>query len=132
MSAHLLHYRAWHGTLGHPAKSIWPIARVGLAALLRRRLFWVVYAAALLVFLMFFFGSFLLDWAETMVPATPIKIGKLQAEPERIMPVIRQGLRLLNGSQETFMVFFIYQGSMVMVALTLAGAILVGNDFTNR
>src|SRR4051794_32226450 len=120
MSAQLLHYRSWHGTLGSPARGIWPIARVGLAALLRRRLFWVLYAAALLLFLMFFFGSFLLDWAETMLPATPIKIGKLQTEPERIVPVIRQGLRVLSGSQETFMYFFIYQGSMVMVALTLA------------
>jgi ABC-2 type transport system permease protein len=84
------------------------------------------------LFLMFFFGSYLLDWAETMMPTTPIKIGKLTTEPERIVPVIRQGLRVLNGSQETFMYFFIYQGSMVMVALTLAGSVLVGNDFTNR
>ncbi len=98
----------------------------------RRRLFWVLYGVGLLLFFMFFFGTYLLDWAETMLPTTPIKIGKISAEPERIVPVLRQGLRVLNGSQETFMYFFIYQGSMVMVVLTLAGSVLVGNDFTNR
>jgi ABC-2 type transport system permease protein len=128
----LLHYRAWQGTCGRPLWSIWPVARVALGTLFRRRLFWVLYAAGLLLFLMFFFGTFLLDWVETMLPTTPIKIGKLSTEPERIVPILRQGLRVLNGSQETFMYFFIYQGSMVMVVLALAGAVLVGNDFTNR
>lgn len=132
MTVQLLHYRAWKGTFERPLWSVWPIARVALGTLLRRRIFWVLYAAGLLLFLMFFFGSYLLDWAETMLPTTPIKIGKISAEPERLVPVLRQGLRVLNGSQETFMYFFIYQGSMVMVALTLAGAVLVGNDFTNR
>jgi hypothetical protein len=132
MSVQLLHYRAWTGTCHRPVWSIWPVARVALGMLLRRRLFWLLYAAGMLLFLMFFFGAYLLDWAETMLPTTPIKIGKLSTEPERIMPVLRQGLRILNGSQETFMYFFLYQGAVVMVALTLAGAVLVGNDFTNR
>jgi ABC-2 type transport system permease protein len=132
MSVQLLHYRAWQGTFRRPLWGIWPIARVALGTLLRRRLFWVLYAVGLLLFSMFFFGTYLLDWFETVLPATPIKIGKISAEPERIVPVLRQGLRVLNGSQETFMYFFIYQGTMVMVLLTLAGAVLVGNDFTNR
>ncbi|HWY86246.1 MAG TPA: ABC transporter permease subunit [Gemmataceae bacterium] len=132
MSLQLLHYRAWQGTFGRPLWSVWPIARVALATLFRRRLFWVLYAAGLLLFLMFFFGAYLLDWVETMLPATPIKIGKLSTEPERIVPILRQGLRILNGSQETFMYFFIYQSSMVMVVLTLAGSVLVGDDFTHR
>src|SRR5207253_10303751 len=122
MSVQLLHYRAWHGALGRPIWGIWPIARVALAALLRRRLFWVLYAAGRLLFLMFFFGAYLLDWAETMLPRTPIKIGKLSTDPEGIVSVLRQGLRVLNGSQETCMYFFFYQGSMVMIALALAGS----------
>ena len=132
MTIQLLHYRAWQGSFKRPLWAIWPIARVALGTLWRRRLFWALYAAGLLLFLMFFFGAYLLDWAETMLPASPIKIGKLSTEPERIVPILRQGLRVLNGSQETFMYFFIYQGSMVMVALTLAGAVLIGNDFNNR
>ncbi len=132
MSIQLLHYRAWQGTFRRPLWGIWPIARVALGTLLRRRLFWVLYAASLLIFMMFFFGSFLLDWAATMLPATPVKIGNMSVEWERINQLMRQILRVLNGSQETFMYFFIYQGTMVMVLLTLAGAVLVGNDFTNR
>jgi ABC-2 type transport system permease protein len=132
MSVQLLHYRAWKGTFERPLWSIWPIARVALGSLLRRRLFWVLYAAGLLLFLMFFFGAFLLDWVETMLPTTPIRIGKLSTDSERIVPLLRQGLRILNGSQETFMYFFIYQGLMVMITLALAGSVLIGNDFTNR
>lgn len=132
MSVRLLQYRAWQGALGRPIRGIWPIARVALGTLLRRRFFWVLYAAGMLLFFMFFFGAYLLDWAETMLPTTPIKIGKLSADPARIVPVLRSGLRVLNGSQETYMYFFIYQGAMLMVVLTLAGSVLVGNDYTNR
>src|SRR5262249_37338814 len=132
MSVQLLHYRPWHGSVRSPFWGIWPIARVALGSLLRRRTFWVLYAAGLLQFMMFVCGSFLLDWIEAMTPATPIQIGKLQTDSERIVPVLRRGLRVLNGSQETFTYFFIYQGSMVMIVLALAGAVLVGNDFTNR
>jgi ABC-2 type transport system permease protein len=132
MSVQLLHYRTWQGTFARPIWSIWPIARVALGTLLRRRFFWVLYAAGMLLFFMFFFGAYLLDWTETMLPTTPIKIGRLSAEPSRIVPILRQGLRVLNGSQETFMYFYIYQGTMLMVVLTLAGSVLVGNDFANR
>lgn len=132
MAGSILHYRAWQGQFHSPMWSVWPIARVALAALLRRKLFWLVYAAGLLLFLMFFFGTYLLDWAETQVPSQPIRIGKLNADPERIMRSLRQGLRVLNGSQETFLYFFVYQGTMVMIVLALAGSVLVGSDFTNR
>jgi ABC-type transport system involved in multi-copper enzyme maturation permease subunit len=132
MNAQLLHYRSWHGAFRRPLHAVWPIARVALALLLRRRLFWVLYGFALLLFLMFFFGSFLLDWAETQVAATPIQVGRLRADPERSARFIRQGLRILAGSQETFAYFFTYQGAMLIVILALAGSTLVGNDFTQR
>lgn len=132
MSATLLHYRAWQGSWRRPAWSIWPIARVALGMLLRRKLFWVLYGFAMLLFLMFFFGSFLLDWAETQLAAAPIQIGNLKTDPERAVRFVRQGLRVLNGSQETFAYFFGYQGAMVLIILALAGALLIGNDFTFR
>src|SRR5262249_39683780 len=128
----LLYYRAWRGQFRSPAWGIWPIARVGLGLLFRRRLFWFLYVLGLLIFLLFFFGSYLLDWVETQVPATPIQIGRFQAEPDRIVRTLRQGLRVLNGSNETFAYFFLYQGLIVKVVLTLAGAVLVGNDYTYR
>jgi hypothetical protein len=130
MATSLLHYRAWHGHYRRPVCSAWPIARVALEMLLRRRLFWVLYAAGLLIFLMFFFGSYLLDWAETQIASTPIQVGRFKTEPERMVRLFRDGLRVLSGSQETFAYFFLYQGIMLMVVLALAGSVLVGNDFT--
>lgn len=132
MTASLLHYRAWQGPWRSPAWTIWPIARTALGMLLRRRLFWVLYGFALLLFLMFFFGSFLLDWAETQLAAAPIQIGRLKTDPQRTVQFLRQGMRVLNGSQDTFSYFFSYQGAMVLIILALAGSILVGNDFTFR
>ncbi len=132
MSVSLLHYREWHGQLRRPLWAIWPIARVALTMIFRRRLFWAMYAAGLLLFLMFFFGTFLLDWVESQVPVRAIQVGNFKAEPDRIVQMVRQGLQVLNGSQHTFAYFFIYQGTMVMVMLALAGSALVGTDFTNR
>src|SRR5262245_10887983 len=129
MGVSLLHYRAWRGEFRPPAASVWPVARVALGMLFRRKLFWFLYAQGLLIFLLFFFGQYLLDWAETRIPSTPIQLGQFRAEPDRLIRLLRQGLRLLNGSQETFRDFFAYQGSMVMVVLALAGSVLVGNDF---
>jgi hypothetical protein len=132
MSAGLLRYREWHGRFRGPFWSVWPVARVALGMVLRRRLFWAIYAFGLLLFLMFFFGSLLLDWLETQLPVAPIQVGNFRAEPDRLVGLVRQGLRILNGSQETFAYFFVYQGSVVMVMLALAGSVLVGNDFTYR
>lgn len=132
MSSGLLHYREWHGQFRRAGWSLWPIARVALATIFRRKLFWVLYAFSLLIFLMFFFGNLLLDWIESLIPATPIQVGKFRANPERIAQMVRDGLRVLNGSQETFAIFYFYQSSMVMIVLALAGSVLVGNDFTHR
>jgi len=100
--------------------------------LLRRRLFWLLYFFALLLFLMFFFGSFLLAWVETQLGEAPIQVGRLRTDPERALRLLRSGMRVLNGSQETFSYFFSYQGPMVVVVLALAGAVIVANDFTLR
>ncbi len=131
MSIELLHYREWKQEFRSSASSVWPIARVALGAVLRRRLFWLLYAASLLVFLMFFFGSFLLDWARTQLPTNPIQFGNMRIKTERIIQAFERALLVLNGSQETFAYFFVYQGTMVMVMLALAGSVIVGNDFTH-
>jgi ABC-2 type transport system permease protein len=131
MSASLLHYRGWQGQFRGPMASVWPIARVALATLLRRRMFWVLYAFSLLLFLMFFFGSFLLDWIESQMPSN-IQVGAFRPEPEVLIRAIRNALRVLNGSRDTFAYFFIFQATMVVVTLALAGAVMVGSDFTER
>jgi hypothetical protein len=129
MGVNLLYYRPWRGWFRRPAFSAWPIARVALRMLLRRRLFWVLYGLGLLIFLMFFFGQFLLDWLETQIPSEPIRIGRLRIASERLIAQVRRAISFLSGNQDTFRYFFAYQGSMLMVMLTLAGSVLVGNDF---
>jgi ABC-2 type transport system permease protein len=131
---HLLHYRPWRGTFHSAAWGVWPIARVALGTLLRRKLFWWLYGFSLLVFLMFFFGSYLLAWAETQIPQQPVevKVGQQSqaVETDRMLRSVRDSMKVLNGSQDTFAYFFRYQGLMVMVVLSLAGSVLVGNDIT--
>jgi ABC-2 type transport system permease protein len=130
-TVNLLHYREWHGRLRGAWASVWPIGRVALGTLLRRKLFWALYAVTLLLFLMFFFGTFLLNWLETQLTG-PIQIGNFKADPDRVMLTVRQALQVLQGNHQTFAYFFIYQGSAVMVVLAFAGAVLVGNDITHR
>ncbi|MSQ95023.1 MAG: hypothetical protein EXR98_10775 [Gemmataceae bacterium] len=125
----LLHYRSWQGTFHSSWWAVWPIARVALGTLLRRKLFWTLYSFGLLLFLMFFFGAFLLAWAESQMAVSGPQLGKM-GDPGRMMRGIRSALRILNGSQDTFQYFFAYQGGIVVVMLALAGSILIGNDFT--
>lgn len=116
MEPSLLHYRPWRGTLRPAAWSAWPIARIGLAVMIRRKLFWGLYALGLLFFCMFFFGQYLLAYAET------------QNLPRFLVLQSRQGLHL-DGSGMMYATFFRFQASMVIVILALAGSLLVGNDF---
>jgi hypothetical protein len=131
----LLHYRPWRGAFRGPAWGVWPIARVALGAVLQRKMFWWLYGFSLLVFLMFFFGSYLLAWAETQIPEKPVQVQvgqqKQQLETDRMLQSVRQSMKVLNGSSDTFAYFFRYQGLMVMVVLSLAGSVLVGNDITH-
>ncbi len=128
MAASLLHYRPWRGQFRGAAFSVWPIARVSLWTIFRRKLFWALYALALLIFFMFFFGQYLLAWAETQTTEETVRIGVVRAEPGRLIHMLREVLRL-NGTGYTYRNFFWYQGYMVMIVLALAGSILVGNDF---
>ena len=106
----------------------WPVARVSLVQLFRRRLFWALYALALLVFLMFFFGQYLMSWASTQFEESSVRVGFVAVNPRRLVAVFSKALKL-NGSAETFRNFFSFEAYNVMVMLALAGAVLVGNDF---
>jgi len=132
MTAPLLHYRAWQGEFRRPICSVWPIARVALCVLLRRKLFWVLYSFAMLLFLMFFFGYYLFAWAESRPELAKIQIGKANPSQQQVQEFFRKTRGILNGGQDTFSVFFSYQGAMVIVTLALAGSTLVGGDFASR
>jgi ABC-type transport system involved in multi-copper enzyme maturation permease subunit len=116
---------AWGLVVRWPA---WPIARVSLSMLFRRRLFWAMYALALMVFLLFFFGQYIMAWAASQIDEQSVRVGGLgRANPQWLIRFFRDFLKL-NGSAATFRNFFWYEGYNVMVVLALAGSILVGND----
>lgn len=127
----LLHYRSWQGAFHSPWWSVWPIARVSLGMLFRRKLFWTMYAFGMLLFLMFFFGAYLLAWAQSQLTVSAQQLGGM-GNPARMMERIRAALSILNGSRDTFQYFFAYQGGVVVITLSLVGSLLVGNDFTFR
>jgi hypothetical protein len=123
-----LHYRPWQGSFRRPAAAIWPMARVALSMIFRRRIYWIFYALSLTIFFMFFFGQYLLAWAETQTAEVHVNVGFIRTEPGRLIGLLRDALKL-NGSAETYRNFFWWQGYMVMIVLALAGSILIGNDF---
>ncbi|HEV3256761.1 MAG TPA: ABC transporter permease subunit [Gemmataceae bacterium] len=126
-SAGLLHYRPWRGEFRPPFVSAWPIARIALRMMFRRKLYWAMYALGLMMFLLFFFGQYLLAWAETQGGETSVPVMGLREDPKKIVHILRTILKL-NGTGETYGNFFWYQGYLVMVVLALAGSLLVGND----
>jgi ABC-type transport system involved in multi-copper enzyme maturation permease subunit len=127
MGVELLHYRPWRGELRPPLASVWPIARVSLSIMFRRKLFWVLYVLGLSIFLLYFFGQFLLAWAATQLNESNVPVMGFRPNPAQLVEFIRNSLKL-NGSGETYANYFWFQGSMVMIVLALAGALLIGND----
>jgi ABC-type transport system involved in multi-copper enzyme maturation permease subunit len=106
----------------------WPIARVSLEMIFRRKLFWAIYALALMVFLLFFFGQYLMSWAVTQIDEQEVRVGGMgRANPKFLVDLFKNALKL-NGSGETFRNFFWFEGYTVMIVLALTGSILIGND----
>jgi ABC-type transport system involved in multi-copper enzyme maturation permease subunit len=106
----------------------WPIARVSLAMIFQRRLFWALYGLALMVFLLFFFGQYLMSWAATQIGEQDVRVGGLgRANPRWLVDFFRGVLRL-DGSAEMYRNFFSFEAYNVMIVLALAGAVLIGND----
>lgn len=129
MGVSLLHYRPWRGAFHNPALSIWPIARISLRMMFRRKLFWVLYGLGLLFFFMFFFGQYLLAWTESQAGGESISVfAGVKMKPEDIISPLRKGLHL-DGTSLHYRNFFRYQASMIVIVLALAGSVLVGNDF---
>ncbi len=119
----LLHYRPWRGTFRGPLAGVWPVARVALGMMFRRKLFWALYGLGLLYFLLFFFSQYLFAYigAQAGDPGTA-------GRPSPGIVNFLRGWLKLDGSGETYRTYFSYQGPMVMIILALAGSILIGND----
>src|SRR5579871_2859668 len=114
----LLHYRPWRGELRGSTRLIWPIARVSLGLLLRRKLFWAIYALSLTLFLMFFFGQYLLAWAESQTAEQSVRILGVPVKTREFIELLQKALKL-NGSAETYRNFIALQASVVMIVLAL-------------
>ncbi|HEV3236398.1 MAG TPA: ABC transporter permease subunit [Gemmataceae bacterium] len=128
MTVHLLRYRPWRGTLRGPSSAIWPIARVALQTMFRRKLFWATYALGLMLFLFFFFGQYVLAWASSQAGDQEVRVvGGMRENPRVLVKQLGDNLKL-NGKDVTFANFFWYQGYTVMMILALAGSLLIGND----
>jgi ABC-type transport system involved in multi-copper enzyme maturation permease subunit len=127
MGVELLHYRPWRGEFRAPSASVWPIARVCLSLMFRRKLFWVLYGLGLSIFLLYFFGQFLLSWAQDQLGESSVGVMGLRQNPAQLVEIIRNSMKL-NGLGESYANYFWFQGYMVMIILALAGSILMGND----
>src|SRR5215471_21831381 len=118
VAVQLLHYRPWRGTFHSPTWSVWPVARLSLMMVFRRKLFWVLYVLALFIFLLFFFGQYLLFFAETQAEAR-VPFGGVSISTQSLITVFRQVLKL-DATAQMYLNLFWYQGYMVMVILALA------------
>jgi hypothetical protein len=106
----------------------WPITRVSLWLLFRRKIFWAILGLALLVFFMFFFGQYIIPWAEIQIGDRDIPLGRLGSiKPGVIIEFLKRTLEL-NGSSVTFVNFFWFEGYSVMILLALGGSVIIGND----
>ena len=126
----LLHYRPWRGAFRDPIASVWPITRVALWMMFRRKVFWALYGLGLLFFLMFFFGQYLFAWAQSQMSESSVSIFGFTRTPDQIRKWLQDTVKL-NGTATTYANFFWLQGQMIMVILALAGSVLVGNDFNH-
>jgi ABC-type transport system involved in multi-copper enzyme maturation permease subunit len=126
MGLSALGYRPWQGKLHGAWHSPWPISRVALSLLFRRKLVWVLYIFGLFNFLMFFGGIYLfyqID-VEALTGARPEAIRMWQG----VVRTLQERLQLA-GTAETFRNFMWIQGYVVMANLALAGSLLIGNDY---
>ncbi len=131
MAVQLLYYRPWRGRLAAPFRSVWPIARLALVMMFRRKLFWGLYGLSLFMFCLFFFGQYMMFWAETQITESNVNVVGMRMRPQQLIHFFKARLKL-NGTGETYRNFFWFQGYMSSIVLALAGALLIGNDVRNN
>lgn len=106
----------------------WPVARIALELMFRRRLFWALYALSMCVFLLYFFGQYVMSWAQGQLGEGDVRVGNIgRVNPKWLLDFLRNALKF-NGSAEMFRNFFWYEANSVMIVLALSGSVLIGND----
>ena len=123
----LLRYRPWTGELRSPVFGSVAMARVSLKLMARRKLFWALYALAALIFFFFFYGQYLVVWIQIQTANQTVPFLGARVKVSDLLKFLDK--LNLNGSAHTYANFIWFQGTICMIVLALAGAILVGNDF---
>jgi len=111
-------YRPWKGGFRGPLMRFWPIARLGIGLILKRKLFWLFLVISLFSFL---FNS-----------AIIYLIAQIQGQTGIRLPRDMRNLQtefLFTGTGKAYREFISFQSTVVMIFLAFAGGILVGNDF---
>ena len=123
----LLRYRPWRGTLHGPTWGAVAMARVALRMMVRRKLFWALYALAAMVFFFFFYGQYLVVWIQLQTANQTVMLAGFHLRAGDLTKFLDK--LALNGSAHTYGNYIWFQGYLAMIMLSLAGAILIGNDF---
>jgi ABC-2 type transport system permease protein len=114
MTLESLRYRGWSQRLRPTWLSCWPIARTGLTLVLRRKMFWFFLALALFSFL-FVFSTIYLN-------------AQIREQNPGLERFFERFLSSVTGTGETYREFMFAQGTVTMLLLSFAGAVLVGDD----
>jgi ABC-type transport system involved in multi-copper enzyme maturation permease subunit len=109
-----IRYRGWSERLRPSWLACWPIARTGLVLILRRKIFWLLLAVALLHFLFLFAVIYLK--------------AQIVSQNPQLARFVDRILSSVTGTGETYRDFMSAQGTVTMLLLAFAGAILVGDD----
>jgi len=115
-----LGYRSWPRRSTPRALRWQPIARVGVASVLRRRLFWLFLGIGLISFLFQFAVVYFIVQIQTQVSQGGVSLP----------PAVRSAV--FTGTGQSYRDFISVQSTVVMLFLGFAGTILVGNDFHRR
>ena len=125
----LLRYRPWRGVPRGPLYASAAMATTSLKLLFRRWLFWGLVALALLVFFFFFYAQYLVVWITNQLATETVRFAGIPVSANNLSRFL--GRLALDGSAHTFGNFIWFQGYILVIVLTFAGSILIGNDFTH-
>ena len=114
MNLEATRYRGWSQQLLPSWWACWPIARSSLLLVLRRKMFWFFLALAALHFLFLF--------------ATIYLKAQIQAQNPGLQKFFDRMLSAVSGTGETYRDFMFAQGTVTMLLLAFAGALLIGDD----
>jgi ABC-type transport system involved in multi-copper enzyme maturation permease subunit len=125
----LLRYRPWRGTRGGPLAASAAMARVSLKLMFRRKLLWGLFGLGLLVFFFFFYAQYLIVWITRQLSTETVRFAGIPVTVSNLTKFLER--LALNGTAHTFGNFIWFQGHALVIVLSLAGSVLIGNDFAH-